>query len=316
MFKISHFIDDSPAKYVAAIGFFDGVHCGHRYLIRQVRDEAARAGLSSAVVTFEEHPRRTLSADYQPQLLNTNDEKLRLLRQSGLDACIMLHFTPEMAQLTAEAFMRDYLKTQFGVEVLVLGYDHHFGSDHLTFEGYEAAGRRVGIRVVKEEALKNADFIVSSSAIRRLLAAGDVAQAAEALGYRYELSGTVVEGRRVGRDLGFPTANLRPASPLKLIPCHGVYAAEAEVGGRTYGAMVNIGQRPTLDNGTDTTIEANLFDFIGDLYAKNLTLRFVARLRDEQRFPSLDALRSQLKQDEQAARRVLAETSTDNSNSL
>lgn len=305
MFKISHFIEDCSPRRAAAIGFFDGVHCGHRYLIRQVRDEAVRAGLSSAVVTFEEHPRHTLASDYQPQLLTTNDEKLRLLQETGIDACIMLRFTREMARLTAEAFMRDYLKARLGVEVLVLGYDHHFGSDHLTFEGYEAAGRRVGIRVVKEEALKNADFIVSSSAIRRLLAAGDVAQAATALGHRYQLSGEVVEGHHVGHKLGFPTANLRPLSPLKLIPRHGVYAAEAEVGGRTYGAMVNIGHRPTVGNGTDTTIEANLFDFIGDLYAENLTLRFVSRLREEQRFPSLEALRSQLKTDEREARKIL-----------
>lgn len=305
MLKISHFIDDSPTKCAAAIGFFDGVHSGHRYLIRQVQDEAARAGLSSMVVTFEEHPRRVLSTDYQPQLLTTNDEKLRLLRQTGLDACAVLHFTPEMARLTAETFMRDYLKAQLGVEVLILGYDHHFGSDHLTFEGYVSAGRRVGIRVVKEEALKNADFIVSSSAVRRLLAAGKVEAAAQALGYRYELSGRVVEGRRVGRNLGFPTANLQPASPLKLIPAHGVYAAEAVVGERTYGAMVNIGQRPTLNNGRDTTIEANLFDFIGDLYTAPLTLRFVHRLRDEQRFDSLEALQAQLKIDEAAARKIL-----------
>lgn len=305
MVNVIPFTSATQRPYVAAIGFFDGVHTGHRFLIGQVCAEARRAGLAAMVVTFEEHPRRVLSPDYQPALLTTNEEKVALLQRAGLDACAMLHFSPAMASLTAEAFMRDYLKARLNVEVLIMGYDHHFGSDRLTFDEYVGAGRAVGIRVVKADAYKTADFVVSSSALRRLLAAGDVVQAARGLGRAYELGGTVVEGRHMGRELGFPTANLRPMSPLKLVPAGGVYAVEAVVGAQTYGAMLNIGQRPTLNNGNDTTIEAHLFGFDGQLYGASLTLRFVGRLRDERRFDSLDALRRQLVVDADSAKKIL-----------
>jgi len=257
-------------------------------------------------VTFTEHPRRILSPAYCPALLTTNEEKVARLKAAGLDACAMLDFTDKMAALTAKQFMEVYLKDLLHVEVLIIGYDHHFGSDHLTFEEYVAAGRAVGIRIVKAQAYKTADFIASSSAVRRILSCGDVEHANQCLGYTYELSGTVVEGRHVGHDLGFPTANLRPSSPFKAIPRHGAYAVEAVVGGHVYAAMLNIGFRPTLNNGTDTTIEAHLFDFNGNLYGQTLTLRFYRRLRDEQRFSSIDALRRQLIADAAATRQYFS----------
>lgn len=289
----------------AAIGFFDGVHLGHRYLLNQVKQAARQRGYGAMAVTFAAHPREVLSATYRPALLTTTEEKLALLRAEGLDACALLHFTPAMAKLTAGDFMATYLRQRLGVRTLIMGYDHHFGSDHLTLDEYVAAGHAVGIDVVKAEAFKTTDFTVSSSTVRRLLEGGDVARATQCLGRAYELQGTVVEGRHVGRDLGFPTANLRPSSPQKLVPGRGVYAVEARVGEQAYGAMLNIGFRPTIANGRDVTIEAHIFGFSGNLYDHQLRLRFLHRLRDEQRFATLDELRHQLATDAQRAREWL-----------
>ena len=286
------------SRRVATIGFFDGVHTGHRFLLSQVQRLARERGMGGMAVTFERHPRQVLQADYCPVLLNTPEEKYRHLAESGIDACVMLDFTPQMAQLSARDFMQCYLRERFGVEVLVMGYDHRFGHErHLTLDDYQAIGREVGIDVLQAEAFVAADLTVSSSAIRRLLQGGDVDRANVCLGYPYELTGTVVDGHHVGRDLGYPTANLRPENALKLMPGRGVYAVEALYGGKVYPAMLNIGFRPTLDNGAESTIEAHLFGFSGNLYGETLTLRFLHRVRDEQRFPSLDALKRQLAED-------------------
>ena len=262
--------------------------------------------MAGMAVTFERHPRQVLQTDYCPVLLNTPEEKYRHLAESGIDACVMLDFTVQMAQLSARDFMRLFLRERYGVEKLVMGYDHRFGHErHLSLVDYQAIGREVGIEVVQAEAFQTADLTVSSSAIRRLLQGGDVDRANRCLGYVYELAGTVVDGHHVGRDLGYPTANLRPENVLKLVPGRGVYAVEAVYDGKTYPAMLNIGFRPTLDNGAESTIEAHLFGFSGNLYGETLTLRFLHRVRDEQRFPSLDALKRQLAEDAATVCRML-----------
>lgn len=282
----------------ATIGFFDGVHRGHAFLLQQVREEARRRGQQSLAVTFAAHPRSVLSAAEAPSLLTSPSEKLRLLAAQGMDACAVLDFSPELAALTARRFMEEYLRDRFGVRCLVIGYDHRFGSDRAAcFADYVAWGRAAGIDVVQAAELPADGLHVSSSAIRRYLAAGDVEHARLCLGRSYSLGGTVVGGRHVGHTLGFPTANLRPDDARLLLPRCGVYAAWAEAGGGRHAAMVNIGRRPTLDNGDDITVEAHLIGFCGDLYGQVLTLRFEHRMRDERAFAGTDDLRWQLERD-------------------
>lgn len=294
------------AGRVATIGFFDGVHRGHAFLLRQVREEARRRGLQSLAVTFSDHPRRVLAASEAPSLLTAPREKLRLLAAQGMDACAVIDFNRELAALTARRFMEEYLRGRFGVRCLVIGYDHRFGCERSAgFADYVEWGRVAGIDVVRAAELPADGLHVSSSAIRRFLQAGDVERARLCLGRSYSLDGTVVEGRRVGRGLGFPTANLRPSDARLQLPGRGVYAAWAEVGGTRHAAMVNIGCRPTLDNGDDITVEAHLLDFDGDLYGASLTLVFEHRLREERVFGQIDGLRLQLRRDARRTKELL-----------
>ncbi len=301
---------DSQAElgYCAAIGFFDGVHRGHAFLISQIKKAAAERGLLPIVITFEEHPRLALSqTHYWPELLTTNEQKLHLLEQQGLAGCVMLHFDHAMSMLTSQEFMELVLKKELGVRCLLVGYDHHFGSDLSSgFKDYVRYGKAIGIDVLRERPFKPNDLCISSSATRRFLAGGNVEMAQACLGYPYSLEGIVVEGRHEGTHLGFPTANLRPDCDLQIVPGRGVYAVVAEVNGFSYKAMLNIGWRPTLDNGDDQTIEAHLLDYDGpSLYGKRLRLNFYRRIRDEHRFSSLDELKQQLVLDEQAVREMI-----------
>lgn len=305
-----YLIDNShPAPAVpcvATIGFFDGVHRGHQYLIGQVCDEARRRQAAACIVTFDEHPRRTLAADFQPRLLTTLDEKLPLLADAGAEACCVLHFDRDMAALNAADFMRSHLKERLHAVALIIGYDHRFGAGREEgFPHYVRYGKQLGIDVIHARPYEAAGITVSSSATRRFLAAGNVEMAALCLGRPYSLAGEVVTGRQVGRQLGFPTANIVPDSPQKIIPAGGVYAARCTVDGKSYGAMVNIGTRPTFDTDGSTTIETHLLDFTGDLYGRRLRLDFVARLREERRFEQPGQLRQQLEADAQAARQHL-----------
>lgn len=294
------------ACYCATIGFFDGVHKGHRFLLQKVKALAESHGWKSMAVTFEQHPRCSLVTDYRPLLLTTAREKLRLLEECGVDACALLQFSPQMASLSAQEFMRDYLYDRLGVRCLVIGHDHRFGRHRSEgFDDYVRYGREMGMKVVQAEALSEGSVTMSSSVVRRLLENGDVVSARTGLGRCYALYGVVVEGRKVGRNLGFPTANLRPESADLLVPAVGVYAVWAEVGGKHYPAMLNIGRRPTLDNGNDCSIEAHLFGYSGNLYGSPLRLHFVERLRDERKFASLDDLKAQLQNDAAAALEVL-----------
>lgn len=281
---------------VCTIGFFDGVHRGHQCLIRQVRDEALRRGVPSLLITFDRHPRSVFAPEGAPQLLTTAEEKMQLLRASGIDDIHVLRFDSAMAALSAREFMQQVLRQQLGVSVLVIGYDHHFGRPQgETFEDYQAMGRELGIDVVLAHELEGEH--VSSSAIRRALNEGDVATANRLLGRPYTWAGHVVHGHAVGRQLGFPTANLEATEPGKLLPARGAYAVRIN----HQPSILNIGCRPTLDNGTDTTVEAHLIDFQGDLYGQTLNVTFVERLREERRFASEDELAAQLRRDRDEA---------------
>lgn len=291
---------------VATIGFFDGVHLGHRFLIDELRAIARERGLPSAAITFPKHPRAVLHADYQPSLLNTFEEKLERLATTGVDYCVVLDFTIELSKLSAREFISNILADRLRVKSLLIGYDHRFGHDRMDgFEQYVAYGAERGIEVLKASPYDEGNTAVSSSEIRRLLLAGDAERAVRLLTYPYRLEGRIVEGHRVGRTLGFPTANIRVEDPSKLIPACGVYAVWAEVEGRRHKGMLYIGDRPTLHNGNDISLEVNLLDFEGDLYGKRISVELVAFVRPDVRFGSLDELRAQLEKDREAVTRRL-----------
>lgn len=294
-----------PQACVATIGFFDGVHSGHRYLIEQVREVAASRGFATGVVTFPVHPRKVVQPDYQPELLTTCEEKIALLAETGLDYCLLLDFTPEIAALSAREFMK-LLHDRYNIRALVVGYDHRFGHNRReAFEDYVRYGRELGIEVIRARAYINKETAVSSSVIRQLLQEGNVSEASSYLGYDYFLEGKVVSGYRVGRKIGFPTANLQVDDPDKLVPSDGVYAVRVTVAGRVYGGMLSIGYRPTLNNGPERSIEVNIFNFQSDIYEQYIRLSFVHYLRAELKFDSIDGLIAQLHKDAEAASRYL-----------
>lgn len=307
---------------VATIGFFDGVHKGHLFLLHQVMEEAKKVGGTAMCVTFDCAPRmvveRTKGRELSMQLLTTQTEKTLLLHQVGIEDVKMLHFTPEMVKMSAYVFMDKVLKQTMDVGVLVIGYDHRFGHNREEgFEDYVRYGEKLGIRVVQAQAYEEDFITISSSLIRETLLQGRIADSRKLLGYDYFIDGVVVNGFKVGRKLGYPTANIEVPTE-KLIPCDGVYVVQAALnpsltlpqgeGKRNpplYNGMLNIGWRPTF-NGNRRTIEVNLFDFDGNIYSEHITLRFIDFLRPEQKFESPEALIRQLAIDEQKAREVLA----------
>lgn len=297
---------------VATIGFFDGVHRGHRYLIEQVREAAAARGLASSVITFPMHPRKVMQSDYHPELLTTCDEKVTLLAQTGIDSCIMLDFTPEVARLSAKEFM-SILKERYRIQALVIGHDHRFGHNRSEgFEDYVRYGKALGMEILLARAytykreVAETEVTISSSVIRRLLQEGNVSEAAEYLGYDFFLEGTVVGGYHVGRKIGFPTANLRVTDPDKMVPADGVYAVHVFLEGKKYGGMLSIGYRPTLDNGPDRSIEVHIFHFNADIYNQPMRISFVRRTRPELKFNSMDELIERLHLDEAEIKGILS----------
>lgn len=291
---------------VATIGFFDGVHRGHQFLLQQVKELANNEHLCSAVITFPIHPRKVMQQDYQPQLLTSLEEKCTLLEQQEIDYTILLPFSQEMSKLSAREFML-ILQEKLNVKMLVIGYDHRFGHNREEgFDDYVHYGKEMNMQVIQAQAWTQDEAFVSSSMVRKLIGEGNVSKAALCLGTRYTLQGTVVDGYKVGRKIGFPTANICPLCPEKLLPANGVYAVWVTLNNQRYKGMLNIGQRPTVDNGTDTSIEVHLLNFNKDIYHHTLTLEFVERLREEQRFDSTSQLIEQLKQDAQSVDNLLS----------
>ena len=300
-------------ELVATIGFFDGVHLGHRFLIDEMKEIAKARNLPSAVITFPEHPRAVLHADYQPKLLNSFEEKLQQLETTGVDYCIVLDFTIELSRLSAKEFITSILAKSLHVKTLLIGYDHRFGHNRSEgFEDYVRYGKEIGIEVIRAKAytsnieIENVPNVpVSSSLIRKLLHQGEVDLAADCLKYEYFLDGIVVGGYQVGRKIGFPTANLSVDDPDKLIPADGVYAVWVTFDKKTYMGMLNIGVRPTIDNGPNRTIEVNILHFHSDIYDKFIRLTFVKRTRPELKFSSIDELIVQLHKDAEETEAIL-----------
>ena len=286
---------------VATIGFFDGVHRGHRFLINNVVKEAASRGLLSTVVTFDRHPRQVLGSDFQPRLLSTNEEKMLLLSKTGVERCVMLPFSEQMAQMTACDFMKKILRDRLGVQVLIIGYDNRFGHNRREgFDDYVRYGREMGIEVMSAQSFLLHGINVSSSVIRSFLQEGEIEMAENCLGYPYFFTGKVVKGFRVGHELGFPTANIEQDNMLKMIPSPGVYAVKVRIEGTVElkHAMMNIGTRPTF-NGTQQTLEVHILNFNDDIYGKMISVAFVHKLRNERQFASKEALSEQLVKDAQ-----------------
>ena len=288
---------------IATTGFFDGVHCGHRLVIERLVSEARKRGDESLVVTFWPHPRAVLQDGARElRLLNTLEEKKALLTALGVDRVEVLDFSRSFAALTAEQFLRDTLQARFGVTTLLMGYDNRLGSDRLTAASLKVTADGIGLELLELKPLTGIfRHPISSTKIRKSLEEGLVEQANEMLGYAYSLTGVVVAGNRLGRTLGFPTANMKLYEPLKLVPSRGVYCVEAQVLGKTCRGMTNIGMRPTV-GGTSVTIETHILDFDEDIYGLPLTVKFLRRLRDEVHFPSLEALKEQLAKDKEACR--------------
>lgn len=294
---------------VATIGFFDGVHRGHRYLIDQMITVAKEANMESTVITFDRHPRQVLHSDYLPQMLSTLEEKKALLENTPADHIEILTFDEQLAALSAHDFMKQVLRERLNVCKLVIGYDNRFGHNRSEgFEDYVRYGQELGIDVIQAmpfcEPNKEA---ISSSYIRACLLVGNVWGANEALGYAYSLTGRVTEGFHEGRKIGFPTANLNTDGIGKLVPASGVYAVHVQLENEQHlrPAMMNIGTRPTYD-GQLQTLEVHIFDFDSDIYGQQLRVVFDRRIRNEMKFSSPQELAKQLEKDKEEIRRIYA----------
>ena len=286
---------------VATIGFFDGVHRGHQFLIHHLVETARKDGLQSTVITFDAHPRKVLQADYQPEMLSTLDSKLLLLSKTEVDNAVVLHFDKAMAAMSAREFMQQVLHDHLNVRKLFIGYDHRFGHNREeAFEDYVRYGKEMGIEVIRNEAFQIDGINISSSVIRSLLKEGEVEMAARCLGFPYTIIGKVVNGFHEGRKLGFPTANLDISHFGQMIPAPGVYAVRVRLENTVEWkrGMMNVGNRPTF-NGRQLTLETHIFNFDGDIYDQLLLVSFVKRIRGEQKFDSPEELAAQLKEDEQ-----------------
>ncbi len=285
---------------VATLGFFDGVHLGHRFLIEQVINEARVMELPSIVITFDRHPREVLHQDYQPELLTTLDSKLTLLEHTGVNRVVVLRFDETMAQLSAKDFMTRVLRDQLNVVKLVIGYDNRFGHNQSEgFDDYVQYGREMGMDVVHSSAFKLNGIEISSSVVRSFLKEGEIELANRCLGYPYTITGKVVDGYKIGRKMGYPTANLDTQSSGQLVPADGVYATKVCIGDTENGlpGMTDIGTRPTF-GGQKRTLETYIFNFNENIYGRRISLSFIKHIRKERKFDNVTLLVEQLKKDE------------------
>ena len=294
-------------KSVITVGTFDGVHAGHRTIMDTVASKAKEDNARSVIVTFDPHPRNIISpGDAGIKLLTTLPERSEILKELGIDTMVVIPFDRDFSLLSSEEFIRDIIFDKIGVSEFVIGYDHHFGRNREgTIETIKRLGKELGFDACVVSKQEVGDQTVSSSAIRKAISEdGNVEQAAKFLQRPYRLNGTVVHGDKRGKEIGFPTANIKPEHPEKIIPKDGVYAVKVRINGNWYKGMMNIGTRPTFD-GKIRTLEVNLFDFDKDIYGKEVQVRFFNRIRDEKKFDGIEALVDQLKNDENRAKELL-----------
>ena len=301
---ITTFTTQQPT--VLTIGTFDGVHLGHQKIVERVVTTARQEGLLATVFTFFPHPRMVVQHDKGLKLIHTLEEKKQLLQQLGVDLLVVQPFNEAFAQLTAEEFVSTILVEHLNVKKVIIGYDHRFGRNRTAnIDDMRLFGEKYGF-AVEEISVQEVDEVsVSSTKIREALNKGDVTTAEHYLGTPYSLTGRVVHGLKLGRTLGYPTANIQVTEDYKLIPKDGVYAVYSYIDGRKVYGMMSIGKNPTIE-GKGASIEVYFFDFNGDLYDQKLTIEFVQYLREEQKFATIDLLKKQLQDDETAARKAIA----------
>lgn len=290
------------------LGIYDGVHLGHQKIIRRVVERAKEIGGMSCVVTFDPHPREVLIPDTAPDLLTSTKKKIELLEALGLDAVCLIRFTREFAQVEARKFVKDFLINTLRTRAIVEGYDWRFGKGRKgDVELLREIGKDNGYEVEQVDGVVIDGQVVSSTLIRELVLEGNLDKAAAYLGREYSITGDIVEGSRMGREIGFPTANIEPHH--EAIPPNGIYAVRVDVAGERKNGTLNIGVRPTVTEEKKRTIEVHIMDFYRDIYNEEIEVTFVERLRDEKKFPSVEALTDQIKKDVEKARRVLVERS-------
>ena len=298
--------DPRPASWrspVLALGNFDGLHRGHVKILERIQRGAAERGGTTVVLTFDPHPPRVLRPDKAPALLMTKSQKLEALARAGVQGTAVVRFTKEMSQWEPERFVRSVLVEWLRVAEVWVGADFLFGRDRSgNFSLLRSLGAQHGFRAEKIDSIRYKDFVVSSTRIRRLVSEGRVDEAGALLGHHYAIEGTVVEGAKRGRDIGFPTANLSTSN--ELLPPHGVYATTVWIDGQLYPSVTNIGQRPTFGDAPTTTIETHVLKMERNLYGRTLKLAFVQRLRDERKFPDVEALQEQIAADVRRATRL------------
>ena len=296
-------------KPVITIGMFDGVHSGHRVLLGQLTDKAEAVGGESVVITFWPHPRMVLKQDADKlRFLTSPEERTKLFGQLGIDHLVLIPFSLELANLTAEEFIQQILIDKLNIYHLMVGYNHRFGKGRQhSYEEYQAFAQQYNFSISMVEAVLTDGMQTSSTDIRNHLLAGEMKAANRILGYEYTVSGRVVGGQQLGRRIGYPTANVEVEEPHKLIPPDGVYAVKVRVEGKRYGGMLNIGFRPTVSHNVDhRSLEVHIFDFNKDIYSEEIELEFIQRVRDEQKFANVDELKAQLKKDEETIRAIVA----------
>ncbi len=291
---------------IVTIGTFDGVHVGHQKIIKRMRAVADEIGGETVLVTFFPHPRLVIHPDSKNlKFINTQKRKIQLLEKAGVDHLIVIPFTREFSKLTSNQFIKDYIVDKVKVKKLIIGYDHHFGKNRIgDFSILYDLGKKYNFEVERICAQDVENIAVSSTKIRKALNEGKVNLANQLLGYEYSITGTVVVGKKIGRTINFPTANIEIDDVYKLITANGVYASRIEYQGKIYGGMSNIGVRPTVNN-SDLTIEVHIFDFDEDIYGETITIFFVDRIRDEVKFDDLADLKTQLVKDKETVKKLL-----------
>ena len=291
---------------VVTIGTFDGVHLGHREILRNMVSRAKEIGGESVVVTFYPHPRQVLSHDTGIRFISTQEEKIRHLEELGIDNLVIIRFTKEFAAVPSEDFIKDYIVKNIKPAVLIIGYDHHFGKGRTgDFEMLYTLGRQYGFDVEKIQEQDVDNVAVSSTKIRHYLANGDIRHANQLLGYEFSYTGKVVHGRQVGHKIGYPTANIDVAKEFQLIEKPGVYATFVEIDRQTHPSMTYIGNRPTMHDNRPQSIETHIFNFDKNLYDKEIKLRFVDFVRDDKKFDNFEALKQQIEADQQTIIKIL-----------
>jgi len=293
---------------VLALGNFDGLHRGHLKIFERVRRGAAEHGGTPMAMTFDPHPSRVVRPDKAPPLLMTKAQRIEALERAGIRAVAVVRFTPEVAHWEPEMFVRTVLVDWLRVSEVWVGANFLFGHERSgNFSVLRTLGQRYGFRADKIDPVRYKEFVVSSTRIRRLVTEGRMDEAGALLGHQFYIDGVVVEGKRRGREIGFPTANLQTEN--ELLPPNGVYATTITIDGVVHPSISNIGLRPTFGDSTTTTVEAYVMGYSGDLYGQQIRLGFVQRLRDERKFEDVDALRAQIEADRRRAERLFAQLS-------